>query len=429
MKVQNSYIFLVNPYKKEKKKLSTAAGNKIIYEIGKNIHSYILDSFPDISCEKENTDFFKKVYSTSIPVGLDTYNVKFIINEVVDATYLDVIVDGKNKSQIIKCVEQVQERLLSSGIRDKYIDIISYDSISEYYCNKILPKLNALERNLRKLLFNIYIVNFGKDYYHVTISPELQNKIKGVIKAKGNDEKKEIERLQQFFYSFELNDIQKLLFVPSWTHIDEQAKNKFLRENTDLSHLSDEQLRDAISQFTPKSDWERFFSNKIDIPDIEGMIEKIRQHRNSIAHFKFFNRTDYIECRNLIYSLNHSVLKAIEITESKDFVEKNLENFRTAMSEIRIKMEKSLKELTDTVKKSMTEPLNIFHSSIFQVVEQNAKSSWLFDPSKFKKAVSKIQDDSPESGDISQNTFSADYEKSDGKEDQASDNSCEDKNK
>ena len=77
----------------------------------------------------------------------------------------------------------------------------------------------------------------------------------------------------------------------------------------------------------------------------------------------------------------------------------------------------------------MTEPLNIFHSSIFQVVEQNAKSSWLFDPSKFKKAVSKIQDDSPESGDISQNTFSADYEKSDGKEDQASDNSCEDKNK
>lgn len=54
--------------------------------------------------------------------------------------------------------------LLASGVRDEYVDIISYDAISEFYCNKILPKLNTLERNLRKLLFNIYIVNFGKEF-------------------------------------------------------------------------------------------------------------------------------------------------------------------------------------------------------------------------------------------------------------------------
>ena len=68
--------------------------------------------------------------------------------------------------------------------------IVSYDSVSEYYCNKAYPKLNKLERNLRKLLFNTYTVNFGVDYYQKTVSPDLQKKIKGVIQAKGNEEKK-----------------------------------------------------------------------------------------------------------------------------------------------------------------------------------------------------------------------------------------------
>ena len=65
-----------------------------------------------------------------------------------------------------------------SGIQADDIMVISYDAISEYYCNKIYPKLNELERNLRKLLFNIYIVNFGKDYYKATVSEDLKQKLK-----------------------------------------------------------------------------------------------------------------------------------------------------------------------------------------------------------------------------------------------------------
>lgn len=353
MTLKNSYIFLSNPYKKEKKKENRTPDGAIILEVGKNVYSYISAAFPNLTKDKESSNLFRREYGCSVQVGTDCCEVKFIINEVVDITYLDVVAEGKNKAQIIKCLEQVQDTLLSSGIQDKYINIISYDAISEYYCNKISPKLNALERNLRKLLFNIYIVNFGREYYQATISKELQEKIKGVIKAKGSEEKKEIERLQQFFYSFEFNDIQKLLFAPSWTDIDEQAKNSFLEKHNDLSQLSDEELRKAFSEFTPKSDWERFFSSKIDIADIENMIERIRQHRNSIAHFKFFYKEAYTESNRLISQLNSAVLNAIKLTEDKDFAEKNAEYITNAMSDVLERFAEMQQKLTARITRSL----------------------------------------------------------------------------
>lgn len=353
MTLQNSYIFLSNPYKKEKKKENRTPDGAIILEVGKNVYSYISAAFPNLTKDKESSNLFRHEYGCSVQVGTDCCEVKFIINEVVDITYLDVVAEGKTKAQIIKCLEQVQDTLLSSGIRDEYIDIISYDAISEYYCNKISPKLNALERNLRKLLFNIYIVNFGREYYQATISKELQDKIKGVIKAKGSEEKKEIERLQQFFYSFEFNDIQKLLFAPSWTDIDEQAKNSFLEKHNDLSQLSDEELRKAFSEFSPKSDWERFFSSKIDIADIEDMIERIRQHRNRIAHFKFFYKEAYTESNRLISQLNSAVLNAIKLTEDKDFAEKNAEYITNAMSDVLERFAEMQQKLTARITRSL----------------------------------------------------------------------------
>jgi len=353
MTLQNSYIFLSNPYKKEKKKEKRTPDGAIILDVGKNVYSYISAVFPNLTKDKESSNLFRREYGCSVQVGTDCCEVKFIINEVVDITYLDVVAEGKTKAQIIKCLEQVQDTLLSSGVREDFIDIVSYDAISEYYCNKILPKLNALERNLRKLLFNIYIVNFGREYYQATISKELQDKIKGVIKAKGSEEKKEIERLQQFFYSFEFNDIQKLLFAPSWTDIDEQAKNSFLEKHNDLSQLSDEELRKAFSEFTPKSDWERFFSSKIDIADIENMIERIRQHRNSIAHFKFFYKEEYTESNRLISQLNSAVLNAIKLTEDKDFAEKNAEYITNAMSDVLERFAEMQQKLTARITRSL----------------------------------------------------------------------------
>ena len=368
MELQNSYIFLKNPYWKEKQTENTTQNGTVNLRFEKNLYDYIKVSFPGVVWVNGCGNIYKRKYSTDLQLGNTICKVEFVITEVVDTKYLDIIVTGKTKSQIVKCLESIQNTLLSSGIHERYIDIISYDAISEYYCNKIYPKLNVLERNLRKFLFNIYIVNFGSNYYKATINEELQNKIKGLInvdsskktkdyikedyKAATKKETEEIERLQRFFYSLEYNDIQKLLFIPSWTSADEASKTKFLDEHENLSELSDKELRDAFSKFIPKSDWERFFNNKINIPNIKEMIEQIRLYRNSIAHFKFFYKAEYNRCNTLSNRLNEAIIKAIKITEDKDFAEKNAEYLSETFKEISKGFSLFLKSMIETAQKA-----------------------------------------------------------------------------
>lgn len=358
MMLQSSYIFLIRESGKKDDKRSNAdgVGNRTLTaEVGHSIYKFIMELFPCASREKSADGLFKKKITYKMQVGDDFYLVSFAISEVIDTTYLNVLVEGKSKVKIIDCLEQIQDKLLSlQELDERYISIISYDAISEYYCNKIIPKLNALERNLRKLLFNIYIVNFGQNYYRATTDEKFQAKIKSVIQARGSKGEKEEERLKLFFYSLEFNDIQTLLFTPSWTLFDEETKKKFLDEHQDLSKLSDDQLRKAFSEFSIKSDWERFFSSKVDIDEIEEIIESIRKYRNKIAHFKFFCKSEYVDCEEIIKRLNKAVIKAIQITEEKDFASKNHEY----MCEILAESLTRIAELTQAITATVSSTIN-----------------------------------------------------------------------
>ena len=334
MKLQNSYIFLKRNQvdKKAQSYERTADGKTAVIKVGQDVCSILLQAFPDACKEKTDSLFKRKIAYLIHRDDLD-YNVTFIVNDVVDITFLDVIVEGEFHTEIVGCLEEIQNVIFGlPKINNLYIVIISYDAISEYYCNEIVPELNSLERNLRKLLLNIYVVNFGREYYKATTDEDFQQKIAGKIRASGGVKKKEEERIKKFFYSFEFSDIQTLLFTPKWTAYDEQLKQRFLKENQNLSNLTDEELRRAFLSFSERNDWDRFFSNKIQIDNIEDIIKAVRNYRNQIAHFKFFYKDDYEDCNQIIRKLNESVLKAIQITEEKDFASKNYQYISDMLS-------------------------------------------------------------------------------------------------
>ena len=363
MQLQSSYIFLEKldrkPVKQKKNSDKKDSDKKVIVlDLKKSVYGFISDTFPDIVGSRNAENLFKRECSLTIKVGSAECTVAFIINEVQENTFTDIVVDGKRKTQAIRCLEYIQEKLFASGIDEDYIPIVSYDAISEYYCNKIFGKLNSLERNLRKLLYNIYIVNFGAQYYQATISKELQDEIKKNIQARGGTEKRKIEQIQNFFYSLDYGSLQKMLFTPSWTDIDQKEKDKFLSENTDLSALSDEELRRKFAEFTPKSDWERFFNEKIKIENIEQLIKDIGLFRNKVAHFKFFAKKDYDECVGVVSYFNKAVINAIKITESKDFTEKNTVYLESALKEFKERMENLRKTFMKSFMKSCQPLLN-----------------------------------------------------------------------
>lgn len=348
MIIESHYIFLP---KEKAKKVTTRDDGTLVLNLPIGVGGYISKTF-SISSTFYEESIFKRAYDTTINVSDITFKVVFLQYDVGKNVYLSIKVEGITKYQIIKCLEHVQERLLCSGIGEDYIAIISFDSISEYYCNKLYPKLNLLERKLRRLLFNTYIVNFDQEYYKATISEELQTKAKKLIQAKGSTAKKEERRIQEFFYSLEFYDIQQMLFSPTWNEYDEQQKQEFLKSHDNLTQLTDEELRKQFAEFSPKSDWERFFYGKTNdtAEEIKLTLDEIRKFRNKIAHCKLFTFSEYHVCNNAILKMCRSIDQALKITEEKDFYDKNIETLSKSFERFREEWSETMKEIAKTVR-------------------------------------------------------------------------------
>lgn len=328
MELQNSYIFL----KVSDSDMTKDSQGNYHLVLGDSILDRLKVIFPDLHSIGLGTLWGKKEYCGSVTLSKQVIQIKLAISNVAGSVFLDVAVNSKTTNQCVKAMEYIQEKLSTETFTRDYIPIVSYDAVSEYFCNKAFPMLNTLERNLRKLLFNTYISNFGKEYYHVTISEDIQKKAKQLISNKGGNRAKEIRRIQEFFYSLEYGDIEAMLFTPVWTKLEEERKQKFLKENADLLKLSDQELRDVISGIQPLSDWDRFFSKKVTLKNTDVILDNLRSFRNTVAHVKFFYRNDYNTCKSLVESLNTAIIEAIRITEDEEFVEKNRENLRNSVA-------------------------------------------------------------------------------------------------
>ena len=331
MQLSNSYIFLPNPFQ-EKSSPKTDENGVLHIETGNSLYNYIIEAFPKAKKEPIAFPLFIQKYGLLISYKGKSYNVSVITKSVGNSYYVDATAEGRTKAQAVEALECFQSSLFATDISKNYISITSYDAISEFYCNKLYPMLNELERALRKLLFNIYVLNFGREYYKATTTQEMQDKVYSVIRARGGQDRKEIEKVKQFFYAFDYSDIEQLLFTPRWTKIDENDRNTFLNKNADLSKLSDAELRAAIESISPKSDWDRLISKKFTGVDVKSSIETVHPFRNTVAHCKFLNKGDYETCKETIRNLNRALNRAIQITEEQDFFEKSEEYYRNAMS-------------------------------------------------------------------------------------------------
>lgn len=368
MQLQSSYIFLPNPYNKKPAQWENERGELHI-DVGRSVYAYLKRAFPNMKSEGINGAFFQYKYSFCIEIRKKSVDISIISKNVVDSYFINIIAEGKTKFQLVEALDNVQKMLFATEIDMDYISIVSYDAVSEYYCNQLYPKLNKLERNLRKLLFNIYVLNFGREYYQATTSKELQDKAKGIIRAKGDIAKRETAFIKQFFYSLEYTDIQQLLFAPRWTNIDEEHRKSFLAGHKDLSKLSDTELRAAIENISPKSDWDRFFYNKFQGINIEEDIEAVRVIRNNVAHCKFLKKEQYVSCNSKIIALNEGINKAIEITEDKDFADKNKEYLNETLSGISSRIQELVAALNESALHSLQRFQEIFRGASLYYAE------------------------------------------------------------
>lgn len=332
MKIINSYIFI--PRKEENKK------NEI--KLGEYFPTVFHDYFKVTS-----SDELKSIVSLNnrINTGIFNYkniNIEYKILNVDSVYYLDIIIDETKKS-IVNCLTDFNTIFLNEAkFNKKYIPIISYDFVSENYCNKVYPILNKFERKFRKLLFLIFTSNFKELYFEKIAPKEMIEKVKGNIRIKNNQNKEEY-RIQNYFYSIDIGTLRELLFNKNWTLMEEEQKNKLLNE--DLSNMTEEEIKNKIKEIEPKSNWERFFYNKGFSDDIEDMMKSINELRNVVAHNRILNENDYLFLKINLEKLIDKIDKAIMITESVDFMEINNNKYRKLFSSIT----KSINNIIDQI--------------------------------------------------------------------------------
>lgn len=262
------------------------------------------------------------------------------------------------------CTMELIDGKINKIMGNSYIVITSYDSISEFYCNKIYKKLNNFERKLKELIFDIYTFSYGINYYDRNFSDELKLKVKKSRDKSVSTDTKDVEQLKQSLYELDYNDIMELLFTPKWLLDDEKDKLDLMRK-IDSNKLSSRELIDCIDNIRPKSDWDRLFLPQIgEISNIEESIDQLRKLRNKVAHCKFFRKEHYEECLELLKILNKQINKALKVVMNIDFQELNAQY---ASDELHKALE-TLQESLTSISKSITNMMSESFKQITSVI-------------------------------------------------------------
>ena len=347
---------------------------------------------------KEVNKFFSHTIEFNYSLEEIHSSVDFELFKVAKDYYVNVGVTASTKLRSVTVLESLNNRLFKTNAEvDKdYKIFISYDAISEYYCNKIYPKLAKFERSLRRLLYNLYILNYGESYQREAISSTLTQ---SANKKNGTSKNKEDAPLTQFFYSLDFSQYTKLLFTKEWLPIDQLEKDKFLGTNKKLGNLPEEKLRKFVENLGPKTGWERFFPESNNL-DLEHSLDELQKYRNMIAHNKIFTSDVYHKTLSLLNRLTKTVTFAIGITQQKDFPKKNIQ----ALIESLDKFEDSYKAIF--FKYSISLPGSL--ESIIDPIEQLLNSNIFQNSVDFQKyvLVKKDQEKSIEEKNDSESTTS-----------------------
>ena len=91
---------------------------------------------------------YKSEYVGKLEIDDVFCEVRYTIYHIEKCIYMDISVNTKTTAQAVKSLEHIQNQVFSAATQKNSIPIISYDAVSEYFCNKTFPLLNSLERNL-----------------------------------------------------------------------------------------------------------------------------------------------------------------------------------------------------------------------------------------------------------------------------------------
>lgn len=237
----------------------------------------------------------------------------------------DVSVREENDNIAIKLEEfDVLLRRINSECGNHFKINTIWDDISIYYAEKLYPHLVKVENLLRKIIYRFMINIAGSSWFDNTVPQKVKDSIGETLK-KNNLSLDETGEDQLYYADF--IQLGLFFFQPYTLKPLTQESIKKIKENLGGN---EEELNALLENYTSKSNWDRYFAEKIPVDDLLKKWRQLYIYRNQVAHTKRVKRTEYEKAMEII---NELVIAFDSCLEHIDDVEMS-EDESTAAQEV-----------------------------------------------------------------------------------------------
>ena len=250
---------------------------------------------PIITQDKNGSPFIRgeeEMVVTVLPV--DTSK---ILTDLVDAAFVLRV-----ESKYFENLEPFRQRLLRhlrDSLKFAHIRILK-DDISSEIANQLYPKINAVENLLRRYLIKFFFQRVGMNWWDVTATPKMIEKVKSRQRNRSNQFSYFINSDIEFA---DFDDLGLLIYKQS-TGFNEPEKVLELLEGIDSMEGLNELKSNLQGNYTKY--FKKFFRDK----DFEKLWKEMSRIRNKVAHQATFFHAELKRGKELSSSLIRIITEA-----------------------------------------------------------------------------------------------------------------------
>lgn len=174
-----------------------------------------------------------------------------------------------------------------------------YSDISAYYSKQCYPLLHYVENLMRKLLKFFMVIQIGKDWLE---------------EASPKDIKEALSKTKRSEYGDALFDLDFIHLGDFLFKLYSRRSENELIDIIDAAENSDDLDLEELKKFKARSNWERYFSAKVDCSDdyLKSRWEELYKLRNKVAHNIVIGKAEYERIKQLVSEVGEKLETAFD---------------------------------------------------------------------------------------------------------------------
>ncbi len=241
-----------------------------------------------------------------------TFNIK------ISSKIIEKEKKGKNKPEIVFYFQISSEdtsntiasilgdfdillRRINSQYGELFIINTIWDDVSMFYTKELYPKIIEIENLLRKIIYKLMINTNGSDWFRSNVPSEVKESINKTIEK---NQKSQDELIGDQLYYADFIQLSWFFFSKyTLKPLDQTAIQKMQSLISEKNSEATEKVDGLLDELVAKSNWERYFSDKIQVENLSSKWKKLYDYRNQVAHAKRMKKDEFEDATSIITEL------------------------------------------------------------------------------------------------------------------------------